>query len=180
MTAMQTNKTPDLSTYFAAFRDNLEAGLDKAFNSMRNVSVEGRLTALHAWFDSDSEQKVLGVIPIGGAMLHSHEHRLLFSVPALDLGALDAWWDYAKGLQHTLVRADPLHQFSIISLILVCGSCEGAALRRLRRLSSDVNYRPPATGWSTVRMAVVDASTGKVSTNRAGAPLAAILRQAQP
>ena len=41
MTAMQTNKTPDLSTYFAAFRDNLEAGLDKAFNSMRNVSVAG-------------------------------------------------------------------------------------------------------------------------------------------
>ena len=177
---MQTNQTANLSTYFAAFRDKLEAGLDPAFTALRNVSVDGRLTALHAWFDSDYEQKVLGVIPIGGALLHSHEHRLLFSAPSLDRAALDAWWDYAKGLQHTLVRADPLHQFSIISLILVCGSCEPAALRRLRRLSSDLTYRPPATGWSTVRMAAVDVSTGKITVNRAGAPRTAILRRAQP
>lgn len=173
-------KTLDFPTYFTTLRDNMERTLDPSFQTVRNVSVNDRLTALHAWFDSLAEQKLLGVIPIGGSTLHSHEHRLLFSVPRFDRTALDDWWNYALALQKTLVHPDPSHQFSLISLILVCGSCEPAALRRLTWRSSSVNYHSPQSGWSEIRFAVIDASTGKISANRAAAPLVTLLRPVQP
>lgn len=173
-------KTLDFPTYFTTLRDNVERTLDPTFQTVRNVSVSGRLTALHAWFDSIAEQKLLGVIPVGGSTLHSHEHRLLFSVPHFDRAALDDWWNYALALQKTLVCPDASHQFSLISLILVCNSCDSAALRRLTWRSSNVNYHDPENGWSEVRFAVIDASTGKISGNRAAAPLITLLRPAQP
>lgn len=177
---MPACKDLDFSSYFAALRDNMEKGLDPAFTAVHNVSVEGRLTALHAWFDSSAEQKLLGLISVGTSELHSHEHRLLFSVPHLDQDALDDWWAYSLKLQQALVPSDAYHLFTLVSVVLVCGSCEPAALRRLRRLRSEQNYELPRAGWSSVRLALIDASTGKISTNRAGAPLTALLRPALP
>ncbi|MFR4979091.1 MAG: hypothetical protein ACLUDG_09255, partial [Butyricicoccus sp.] len=66
------NTTTNFSTYFAAWRDAIEQNLNPAFQHTRNVSIADRLTALHAWFDSDTELKLLGVIPVGGPPVHSH------------------------------------------------------------------------------------------------------------
>lgn len=177
---MNTNTPVDFSVYFTKLRDNMENGLDDAFQSVHNVSVEGRLTALHAWFESYAEQKVLGLISVGASTLHSNEHRLLFSVPHLDKDTLEDWWQYALTLQKNLVKPDPHHLFTLISVVLVCRECDPAALRRLRRYASEVNYRAPQSGWSSIRLAVVDASSGKIHANRLGAPLVNLLRPALP
>lgn len=177
---MNTNTPADFSVYFTTLRDNMEKGLDDAFHTVHNVSVEGRLTALHAWFDSHAEQKVLGLISVGASVLHSHEHRLLFSVPHLDKDTFEDWWQYTLSLQQALVKPDSYHLFSLISVILVCNDCDPAVLRRLRRCNSEINYRQPESGWSSVRLAIVVASTGKIHVNRQGAPLANLLRPALP
>ncbi|MFQ6831646.1 hypothetical protein, partial [Butyricicoccus pullicaecorum] len=70
--------------------------------------------------------------------------------------------------------------FTLISVVLVCRECDPAALRRLRRYASEVNYRAPESGWSSIRLAVVDASSGKIHANRLGAPLVNLLRPALP
>ena len=59
---MNTNTPVDFSVYFTKLRDNMENVLDNAFQSVHNVSAEGRLTALHDWCESYAEQKVLGLI----------------------------------------------------------------------------------------------------------------------
>src|SRR5699024_12401798 len=50
----------------------------------------------------------------------------------------------------------PHHLFTLISVVLVCRECDPAALRRLRRYASEVNYRAPESGWSSIRLAVVE------------------------
>lgn len=167
-------------TYFASWRDAIEQSLDNVFEHTRNVSVADRLTALHAWFDSNTELKMLGIIPVGGPPVHSHEHRLLFAVPHFDRAALDDWWNYAKEVQKTLVQPDAAHQFTLISIILVCDTADPSALSRLRWRASEVTYRKPQNGWSSIRFAVINAASGKITSNRAGAPLADLLRTAIP
>lgn len=167
-------------TYFAAWRDAIEQNLDSVFQHTRNVSVADRLTALHAWFDSNTELKMLGVIPVGGPPVHSHEHRLLFAVPHFDRAALDDWWAYAQQVQQTLVEPDASHQFTLISIILVCDTADRAALSRLRWRASEVTYHKPQNGWSSIRFAVIHAGSDKIASNRAGAPLADLLRAAKP
>lgn len=165
----------DFPNFFVAFRAHMEQSLDPAFQTAHNLLICDRLAALHAWFDSRVEAKVLGLIPIEGPNVHSHEHRIIFSVLHLDRTTLEDWWQYAQTLQDTLVHPDATHRFSLISLILVCNTADPAALRRLRWLSSEKNYRKPQYGWSSVRLAIVCAQTGKISTNRAGSPLRTLL-----
>ncbi len=174
------NKQENFPVYFTAWRDSIESHLDPLFHSRRNVSIADRLTALHAQFDSNIEQKMLGVIPIGGAPVHSHEHRLLFSEPHLDRAALDDWWHYAQKVQCTLVQPDASHQFTLISIILICQAADTSALARLRWRTSEVSYRKPQAGWSSVRFSVIDMHSKKITSNRAGAPLTDLLRAATP
>lgn len=174
------NKQENFPSYFTAWRDSIEAHLDPLFQSKRNVSVVNRLTALHAQFDSNMEPKMLGVIPIGGPPVHSHEHRLLFSVPHFDRAALDDWWRYAQEVQKTLVSPDPSHQFTLISIILICQSADASALARLRWRASEVSYHKPQAGWSSIRFSIIHMTSGKITSNRAGAPLADLLRAAMP
>lgn len=166
----------DFSTSFIALRDRLCSRLDAAFQVRQNDTVCGRAAALHAWFDSDAEAKFMGVISLGGSVTHSHEHRLLYAVPQLTEQALADWWAFAHQCQRELVQADANHQFTLISLILVYETAEPRALRRLRRLSSEVNYRKPQFGWSSIRLCAADAASGKTTTNRMGVPLAELLR----
>ncbi|MBS5165678.1 MAG: hypothetical protein KHY77_08000 [Butyricicoccus pullicaecorum] len=174
------NTTTNFSTYFAAWRDAIEQNLNPAFQHTRNVSIADRLTALHAWFDSDTELKLLGVIPVGGPPVHSHEHRLVFAVPHLDRAALDDWWTYAQQVQKTLVQPDISHQFTWVSIVLICETADRAALSRLRWRSSEVTYHKPQNGWSSIRFAVIQKNSDKIVSNRAGAPLADLLRAAKP
>lgn len=169
------NTETNFPIYFAAWRNAIEKNLDSVFQHTRNISIADRLTALHAWFDSDTELKMLGVIPVGGPPVHSHEHRLLFAVPHLDRAAFDDWWAYAQQVQETLVEPNASHQFTLISIILVCETAERAALNRLRWRASEITYHKPQNGWSSVRFAVIDAKNEKIFCNRAGKPLADIL-----
>lgn len=172
------NTETNFPTYFATWRDQIEQNLDPSFQHTRNVSVANRLTALHAWFDSNTELKMMGVIPLGGPPVHSHEHRLVFAVPHFDRAALDDWWEYAKQVQNTLVQSDASHQFTLISIILVCSTADSSALSRLRWRASEVTYRKPQNGWSSIRFAVINAASDKITSNRAGAPLVDLLRAA--
>lgn len=159
----------DFPNYFVALRNRMENTLESAFHTVRDTEICGRLTALHAWFDHYAEAKLFGLIPAGSAVEHSHEHRLLFSTSPLTLDTLEIWWHYAQQVQQTLVHPDSTHQFTLISLILVCPSADARALRRLRRLDSCCHYVD--AGWSDIRLAVICAQTGKITCNRAGAPL---------
>lgn len=167
-------------TCFAAWRNAIEHSLNPIFQHMRNVSVADRLTALHAWFDSSAQPKLFGMIRVDGSSVHSHEHRLLFAVPHFDRAALEDWWSYAKTVQQRLVQPDALHQFTFISIILICDTADSSALSRLRWRKSEVTYHKPQNGWSSIRFAVIHAASNQITSNRVGTPLADLLRTAKP
>ena len=96
--------------------------------------------------------------------------------PDLTDEALDDWWAFARRCQDELVCPDAAHQFTLISFYLVYGAASPRALRRLRRLSSEINYKKPQFGWSSIRLCAVEAGSGKTTVNRMGKPLAELLR----
>lgn len=165
----------DFSTEFVALRDRLLQGQDKAFVSTVNAAVAGRIAALTSTFDITAQRKLLGLVPTGSSS-HAHEYRLLFAVPELDEAALADWWDYALQAEQALVQPDANHEFSMVSVILATGSVPRPVQKKLRRLSSERQYKGAQAGWSSLRMAVVGLEGHEVYTNRMGESLKNILK----
>ena len=165
----------DFSTEFVALRDRLQQGQDKAFHSVQNVPVAGRVAALMSTFDLSAERKLLGMMTTGLSG-HAHEYRLLFAVPTLDEAALADWWAYAQQAERELVHPDAQHEFSIVSVILVTQQMPRGLPKKLRRLSAGRDFKKEGSGWSSVRVAAVDLCTRQVSTNRMGDALRNVLR----
>lgn len=165
----------DFSTEFVALRERLLQGQDKAFVSRQNAEVAGRIAALTSTFDITAQRKLLGVVPTGGAG-HAHEYRLLFAVPELDEDVLAEWWAYALRVEQALIRPDAAHDFSLLSIILATGSVSRPVQKKLRRLSSERQYKGEQAGWSSVRMAVVGLEGREIYTNRVGDSLKNILK----
>lgn len=165
----------DFSAEFVALRDRFVQALDKAFVTTQNAEVAGRVAALFSRFDAKNEKKLLGLVPTG-ASSHACEYRLLFAVPELDDAALEDWWAYAKQAEQVLVQPDALHDFSILSFILVTQQVGRDVQKKLRRLSAERQYEGGKHGWSSVHFAVIDLTAHKVYTNRMGGPLKNILQ----
>lgn len=160
----------DFSERFVEFCGKLEQSLPQQFRTSRMVEHNGRIAALSAEFSSSQRKKLMGIMKTSLSS-HCHEFRLVYAVPTLDLAALEDWWEFARSLQQTLVPVDPTHEYSMISVILVCGEADKSALRKLGGKAGEVRYRSPLSGWSSIRVAVVDLGAGKVHANRMGTPL---------
>lgn len=162
---------------FIELRDRIEQALDAQFIQTRSADCLGRIAALRADFHTEAPTKIFGIMPTG-RVSHCHEYRLLFAVPVLDAETLTDWWQYALHLQKELIVPDKNHEFSLISLILVTGQFDRAAEKALRKLSSEAHYEPlGATGWSSVRLAVIDLERRKVFANAMGSPLRDLLKK---
>lgn len=167
----------DFPERFIALRDRIEAALEEQFERTHGVDCLGRIAALRADFHTSAQNRLFGIVPTGRTT-HCHEYRLLFAVPELSGEGLDDWWAYAVQLQHELVKPDPTHEFSLVSLILATDGFDRASEKKLKRLSSEEHYeKTGATGWSSVRLAVIDLPRGKVYANAMGSPLRDLLKK---
>lgn len=166
---------PNFSESFMAFCNKLEQSLPSQFRIQRMTDHAGRIAALSAEFSSSQHKKLLGIMKTA-LVSHCHEFRIAYAVPTLDLDALEDWWAFARLLQQTLVPVDPMHEFSMVSLILVCGEVQKPAIRKISGKTSELRYAAPLSGWSSVRLAVVDLGAHKVHANRMGLPLRDLLK----
>lgn len=166
----------NFSERFIDFVNRVEQDLPKQFKPVRMAEHNGRIAALTAEYSVNEKKKLMGLMPTGTTS-HCHEYRLLYAVPSMDLAALEDWWEFARGLQQEIVPVDPLHEFSMVSLILIAGEVEKDAIRKLKGKTSELRYDKPNAGWSSVRVAVVDLDTRKIHVNRMGAPLRDILKK---
>lgn len=164
----------DFSTEFVALRERLINGQDAAFASKINVPVAGRTAALCSSFTIRAQHKFLSVMPLGSET-HAHEYRLLFAAPTLDEAALADWWAYACSTVDTLVNPDKTHEFSLISMILVAETVDKAVQKQLKKLSHEIRYSAPQSGWASLRIAVVDLTARRIYTSRMGETLKNIL-----
>ncbi len=166
----------DFSSAFVSLRERMSEGQDKQFENRMNVEVAGRTAALLSSFGVASQRKLLGMVPMGGAT-HAHEYRLLFAAPGLTEQGLADWWEYALAAEQELVQPDTTHEFSLVSLILAADGVDRAMQKKIKRFAAERHFSgADQSGWSAVRIAVADLSTGKVHTNALGEPLRGILK----
>ncbi|MGM9611870.1 MAG: hypothetical protein ACI3XZ_00050 [Butyricicoccus sp.] len=165
----------NFSENFIEFVNRVEQALPKQFVPVRMTEHNGRVAALTAEYSISEKRKLMGIMPTGSTS-HCHEFRLLYAVPTMDLAALEDWWEFARGVQREIVPVDPLHEFSMVSLILVSGEVDKAVIRKLKGKASELRYDKPNAGWSSVRIALVDLESRKIHVNRMGAPLRDLIK----
>ena len=157
----------DFPTEFIALRDRIQKMQFKEFETQENAMVGGRMAALFSTFGLSEERKILGLMPTGGAT-HAHEYRLLFAAPALDEAGLDDWFAYIGRLEQELVEPDAAHDFSLISLLLVCDEVAKPLQKKVRKFAHETRYARPQAGWSSARVALIDLGARKIYTNHFG------------
>ena len=168
--------TSNFPESFVSFCSRVEQSLPHQFSCARMTDYCGRIAALSAEFSTSEKKKLMGLMPTK-QITHCHEFRLVYAVPVMDLPALEDWWEFARQVQHEIVPADPTHEFSMVSLILVSGQVDPAAVKKLKNRASELRYTAPGTsGWSSVRVALVDLDRRKVHINRMGGPLRELIK----
>jgi hypothetical protein len=169
--------TGSFSQDFVACRDSLHAHLPENFSYEEGVTLCGKTCAFLATFDSAAQRKFMGLAVLGDQpVTHAFEYRLLFAVPHMTLEAAEDFWQYGLTLQQHFAPKDSLHDFTMLSLVLICGEIDADAAALLKRSRNEIQYQMPLTGWSHIRLAAVDLPSRKLIANEDGRPLAALLR----
>ena len=166
------------SEKFISLREALQAQSDPAFSHMCNVTLCDRPVALHSTVRIDTKVKILGVIETK-EVAYSAEQRVFALEPQpLTADSLKDWWEFGHRFVDECLVIEAGHQFSMMSLLLACPKVDWRVGFKLRRLSYEPRYKDGVLGWSSLRLGVIDLSTGKVYTNSIGTPLADILKKA--
>lgn len=164
----------DFAEKFVSFRDRFESSQDAAYQSQKNITVEGKVVSLYSALNHDSQRKLFGIMKLG-TVGHAHDFRFLFGEPNLSPEKLLEYYEYGKKIQQTAVNPDKAHDFSLITVIVACGEIDKAALSKIKKLNSEKQY---ASGWSSLRIGLIDLSSGKIHTNRLGDAVKNIIKPA--
>lgn len=166
--------------------------------STRARELLARMLAAHeTWFDVTRDRTVAGRMFPGVAEFHeqgeryvltkraklwevaSNEYVFFDTVGFLEEGAFDEMVSFMK-LQALpeVVHPHPDHMFSNLSLVLIADSVAPGVERAVRHVRFRKNHKLGLWGWSDLKVAVVDLSSGesgRVMTNAAGKNLRANL-----
>ncbi len=167
---------PNFSETFVEFCNQVERTLPKQFSCARMIEHNGRVAALSAEFSTSEKKKLMGLMPTK-QVTHCHEFRMIYAVPMMDLPALEEWWQFACDVQKEIVPADPMHEFSMVSLIFVSGQVDPVVAKKLKNKANELRYHAPkSSGWSSLRVALVDLDRHKIYVNRMGGPLRDLIK----
>ena len=166
----------DFSERFMDIVNQIEFNLPDAFEKKRMVDYHGRIAALSASYAISEEKKWLGIMPTGRST-HCHEFRLVYAVKSLTNNELIDWWDFLCNQQKTLIPVDDFHEFSLVSLILVCGEVDEDIIRNIKKLDNQINYNKSGeSGWSTAQMVAMDLEKHKIYISKTGDMLRSSLK----
>lgn len=158
----------NFSERFIDIVNQIEKELPEPFQKQRMVDYDGNIAALSANFALSEEKKWLGIMSTGRST-HCHEFRLVFACPILDADELTKWWDFLCIQQSKLIPVDKDHEFSLVSLILVCGNISDIAIKNIKKLDNQLKYNKTGqSGWSNARMVAIDLSTQKIFASKTG------------
>ena len=94
------------------------------------------------------------------------------SCESLTEDQLTSYFSLAEAIREELTdAAGPNHHYTMISLVLLTRQLSPDCRKILRRVSSVKRYQPPLSGWSEIRVCVVEADSGKSTCNGDGSAL---------
>lgn len=98
----------------------------------------------------------------------TNEFAYIYSAPSFTAADIDAL--EKKALDESLPRVKPHseHQYTNVKLVFVADSVDEETAKRVKKLSFSKSYKFSLHGYTELKAGIVDLSTLKVTTNRAG------------
>jgi len=134
--------------------------------------------AATCFFHSRSEKYVL----TKKAQLWSaenHEYAYVFSLPHLDLAALQSVKELSCRLGMAEIHPNSEHMCSYISAIILCDTIDKEAEKSLKSCRIRKNFKLSLYGWMEFHIAAIALEKGGILSNRDGRRSAELLRQFQ-
>ncbi len=106
------------------------------------------------------------------------EFLYLIEIPHLTLPLYEQMRDYVHkdGMERIHVGAG--HMYSFLTPVFVCDTCDEDARKALKKCRIYKSFKFSLHGWMDFHTAVVEISTGKITTNRSGHTVAKLLKKA--
>lgn len=137
------------------------------YDVREHYQLAGRAFDGFAEFHSSESQYVL----VKRAKLweaHTHEYVFFHRTPHLTGSELAELIRFMTGPALELVRPEPDHKASYLSLIIIAGSADSIARDGVRRVRFRKNLKLGFGGWIDLRLALVDVAAKSVVTNGQG------------
>lgn len=158
----------DFPNRFIDIVNQIEENIPNSFEKKRMVNYNDNIAALSASFTINEEKKWLGIMPTDKST-HCHEFRLVYACPVLNSNELEKWWNFICTQQEKLIPVDENHEFSFVSLILVCGNVNNDIVKSIKKLDNEVKYNSAdKSGWSNARMVAIDLENQKIYASKNG------------
>ena len=160
-------------------RQEILAQLLKSYEAYYNIQMfddeQKPLTARCEFFEH-SQKYVLSKKAELWAV-DSEEFLYLLDVPHLTLEIFRKWKDWVCEDGMKRLHIGPGHMYSAITLVFVCDTCGEDARKALKRCRLYKSFHFSLYGWMNLHTLMVEASTGRVDSNRVGAGAAKILKK---
>lgn len=166
---------------FECYLEQQEALHAADFRIDRDVEQSGYPFAMSASYRNDNPRCMLG---IKGALESDNlcsEYCFFTACEELTADKLDGYFAAGDKIRDALTEeGQPGHQFTMIGLVLCTQRFPQKLQRKLRRHSDIKRYKQTGTGWSEIRICVVDLADGMIYANADGNALKRRLTQGVP
>ena len=108
---------------------------------------------------------------------NGEEFLYLIEIPHLTLSVYEQIRDYVYKDGMERIHVESGHMYSYLTPLFVCDTCDEDARRALKKCRIYKSFKFSLYGWMDFHTALVEISTGKISTNRSGHTVAKLLKK---
>ncbi len=157
--------------------DNLLLQYEGYFDIEKPHTYGNRVILAYAHFVQRMEKYVL----VHKAKLYAteaYEHVFFVHAPHLSLSTWESEKTFITQAEKDYVVPHSEHMYSYMTLVLLCDKIDEEVKRKLRSFHYTKNYKFSLHGYSAVRVAAMDLSSGQIFTNRPGKEIKKVLENA--
>ena len=171
----------DFQERAAAYIDRLEELHAKDFRIQRDVEQSGYEFPLRVSYRNDDPRYLLGIRGSIGTDSLCSEYCFFTAWETLTADKLEEYFTACNTIRDELTeQRHPGHQFTMIGLVVCTEHFPKPLQRKLRRHTDIKRYKTDGTGWSEIRICVVDLADETIYPNADGESLKNRLTQGVP
>lgn len=155
--------------------EKLMAHYQEPYRCARRTEEDSPLAAT-AFMHLVGERRLLSLANVG--IVESDDFVYLYSTDTLTVPLLERCCSGA--LEDGLARVDPNpnHQFSLISVFILCDAIAPDAAAQLKKTKYHKEYKPAGSGWTDLRLAAIETGGKARVANAMGKSLLQIYKSA--
>lgn len=162
---------PDFLAFCKDTLNIIEQDMQSNFSIERDITVLDRSLPMLAAYHNNSPKPFLFFAKsvVGSSC---HEYCYFDFAQTLDSAALSDYFDFFLKTHDYMVNpSERDHEFTFVSFIIFTEELSKDLQKQIKKFSLERKYKPPQSGWSSVRVAVIDSKNKKIYTNSMGSTL---------